>query len=261
MLLFLSSTWLLFRAQLAGVIVAKRTRICLLLALLPIAFAAFAVTVAERVGAAPAREIGWLLQVQVLVPLLALVLGSSVVAGEVENRTVTYLFTRPIPRASVLLGGWLAVVLVLLSLQLTSAAVMLHTLRTGLWWGVGDELPDGVAAPLLVAVGFGTIVYSALFASLGTLVKHPMVIGLGYVFAFEVLLSNLPGSNQGLTIQYYLRSYVWQVGEETWRNMDVFQTLVYESASGAVWTLVVVTVISLLGGGWAVSRKQYVLPA
>jgi ABC-type transport system involved in multi-copper enzyme maturation permease subunit len=39
------------------------------------------------------------LLVQGTVPLLALILGASVVAEEIEDRTLTYLFTRPVPRA------------------------------------------------------------------------------------------------------------------------------------------------------------------
>src|SRR5262249_8312028 len=48
---------------------------------------------------------------QVLVPLTALILASGMVRDEVENQTLTYLLTRPLPRPSIyvakLLAAWL----------------------------------------------------------------------------------------------------------------------------------------------------------
>src|SRR5688500_10434482 len=50
----------------------------------------------------------WWLYLRFIVPVLALYYGTALVADEVEDKTITCLFTRPIPRGAVLLGKFLA---------------------------------------------------------------------------------------------------------------------------------------------------------
>ena len=44
----------------------------------------------------------WLLFIRFIVPVLGVFYGTSLVADEVDDKTITYLFTRPIPRRAVL---------------------------------------------------------------------------------------------------------------------------------------------------------------
>src|ERR1700676_198284 len=50
----------------------------------------------------------WLLYIRFIVPVLGVFYGTSLIADEVEDRTITYLFVRPVPRRSVLLGKYFA---------------------------------------------------------------------------------------------------------------------------------------------------------
>src|SRR5690242_19204553 len=50
----------------------------------------------------------WLLYLRFIVPILAVFYGTSLMADEVEDKTITYLFTRPIPRGAVMAGKYLA---------------------------------------------------------------------------------------------------------------------------------------------------------
>src|SRR4051812_46911315 len=50
----------------------------------------------------------WLLYLKFVVPVLGAFYGTSLVADEVEDRTITYLFTRPIPRGAIIVGKYLA---------------------------------------------------------------------------------------------------------------------------------------------------------
>ena len=52
----------------------------------------------------------WLLYVRFIVPVLGVFYGTALIADEVEDRTITYLFTRPIRRGAVLIGKYLAYV-------------------------------------------------------------------------------------------------------------------------------------------------------
>ena len=42
----------------------------------------------------------WLLFVRFIVPVLGVFYGTALIADEVEDKTITYLFTRPIPAAA-----------------------------------------------------------------------------------------------------------------------------------------------------------------
>src|SRR5207237_3489353 len=50
----------------------------------------------------------WLLYVRFIVPVLGVFYGTSLIADEVDDKTITYLFTRPVPRRAVLLGKYFA---------------------------------------------------------------------------------------------------------------------------------------------------------
>ena len=52
----------------------------------------------------------WALYLWVIVPILGVFYGTSLIADEVEDKTITYLFVRPIRRGAVLLGKYLGLV-------------------------------------------------------------------------------------------------------------------------------------------------------
>src|SRR6266550_3563046 len=49
--------------------------------------------------------------------------GTSLIADEVEDKTITYLFTRPIPRRSIVMGKYLAYVVCTTSVVLPSVMI------------------------------------------------------------------------------------------------------------------------------------------
>jgi len=319
---FLRATLLFSTTHLRRSVRSRRTFFSLAFALLPGAVAWLTASFAPRISAADiATSIGWLLMLQVVLPILALVGGTAVIAEEVEDRTITYLFSRPIPRASVLLGRWLAA-LVLLSVvasigagfvlwsatrppvalkrvtqhgssatrhassgaaQSSRAAQRAGTPQDGdaaherdasendgtaRNAGVEREtvaapgsrtLDEGIALPLLQAVLLGSLVYSALFSAAGALFKHPMIVGVAYAFVIEGFLANLPGKNQALTVQYYLRSWIVAHGSDAWNRVEGFAGSGFDTPGGAVRTLVLIWLGALAFGAWRVSRREFVL--
>ena len=149
------------------------------------------------------------------------------------------------------------------------ALLYLIVIRTGS--SPEETMPSGLFGPLLVASMLGGLVYTALFATLGTFLKHPMIVGLGYTFAIEGFLAGLPGKSQALTIQYYVRSYLLAEGSPLWRTPasggsgeegGLFAMAASTAgASDAVVALGVILAVALAIGVVTISRKQYVLPA
>jgi ABC-type transport system involved in multi-copper enzyme maturation permease subunit len=255
-----SATYLLFRTQLARVGWSRRSAACLALAAAPPFLAWTAAQLPKGIaGGQIAAHIGWLLLIQVITPLCALVCGSAVVTEEIEDRTITYLFSRPIPRSAVLLGRWLAA-LVVVSVALGSSALLTAWIASTSK-APGPIVDAGIAWPLLAAALLGGAVYSGLFAAAGVVFRHPMIAGLGYAFAIEGLLANLPGKNQALTVQYYLRSVIAATGSRPWQDIEGFSTSRFDTLEGALATLAVLLLGVLALASWRISRKEFVLAA
>ena len=161
---------------------------------------------------------------------------------------------------SVLLGRWLATVLLLELLLLASAELTFAILQHGAASDAEQALPPGMAAGMRNACLLGGLVYSALFAAAGALLKHPMIVGLGYTFVVEGFLANLPGQNAGMTIQFHLKSHLAGIGPEVLARMHELaghqELLAPDDALRRLW---IVFALSLVLGCVVIARRQYVL--
>jgi ABC-2 type transport system permease protein len=177
------------------------------------------------------------------------------VAEEIADRTIVYVLTRPVSRAGFFLGRWLAAAFAVSLLLLFGVAALVLAASA-----LGVDLAPTFTPTVLGVTLLGGIVYCALFAALGTFLKHPMIVGLGYTFAMEGLLANLPGESQGLAIQHHLRTALVGFGGEAWAEVGRGSALVrYGPAPEAVSTLLVTLAVSLVLGCLIIRRKQYVL--
>jgi hypothetical protein len=120
------------------------------------------------------------------------------------------------------------------------------------------RLADGSGWTLYQAVLLGATLYSALFAVAGIVFKSPILVGLGYTFAVEGFLANLPGGNQALTIQFYLRSWMLEHGGKAWK-VDGLELEHPDSAAAVLTTLACVLLFTLAFGAWRITRKEFVL--
>ena len=255
---FLAAVRLVFVTHWMTTLRSRRALICLLLALTPAL-----VTLLPPVPQASAEEvvqlIGMMLLLQLVAPVIGLVAGSFVFSEEVENRTITYPFTRPVPRAALFLGRYLAtLVLVCGLLGLCALAVPSFALMRGR----PDDLAPGAAADLITAAVLAGAIYSLITGALGVFVKRPIVFGLFYLIAMEGVLANLPGSGQRATLQYYLRSISTRLGveeNEFLRENPLIQDTVFLPPTEAVVRLLVFIGLGLVVAGWGIRRRQYVL--
>lgn len=251
----LRTSILLFRTHFFRLLFSRRAALCLLIALGP---AVLSVAVLSLDDGPPPIDVvifpTWMLLFQIVVPITSLIMGSAVISEEIDDRTITYLFTRPFPRAALLLGRWFATALVL-ALVLGVGAVM-HTVAVELT--SGENVPVEMTRPIVEISMLGGAVYSALFAALGTFLKRPMIVGLGYACVIEGILANMPGKNQGLAIVHHLRSYV-AGGSDLWNKVRQGPFEELGTPADALSSLVTVMVVALVLGSIIVSKRQYVL--
>jgi ABC-2 type transport system permease protein len=146
----------------------------------------------------------WMLFLRFIVPVLGVFYGTALMADEVEDKTITYLFTRPIPRGAVLVGKYLAYLACTLLVVLPSVMIVYFLLVPF------SQVPttfDSLVIDLAM-LALGLAVYGGVFAFVGAFFKRPLVIGLVFAFGWEQVVLALPGYLKQFTIAYYLQALV-----------------------------------------------------
>lgn len=199
----------------------------------------------------------WAFFIRFAVPVLAVFYGTGLIADEVDDKTITYLLTRPIPRASVLLGKYLAYLVCTIAVVLPS--IMIMWLLVAPIQGTLAESFPALAADLGI-VALGLMAYGALFALVGATFKRPLLFGLLFVFGWENLALALPGYIRQLTVAHYLQGLVPHA-MPTGSPAGVLQA-VFGQPAGLVESLVGLFMIAAVGlwlAARAVTRREYVL--
>lgn len=238
---------------------AKKTRLFLVLGLIPAAIL-LTVRVLNLFGAGPASDtldymgrFVMMFYFQLLLPMGAIFFGSSVLGDELEQKTLVYLITRPVPRQAVLLGKSAA--------NLGAAATVLGGgMAAALLIAAIPPAPsdiDMTAVLRYTTVGILALAaYFSLFVLLGSFMRRATMIGLFFVLGWENLVQYLPGSTQKLTIIHYVKSLLPQLPGDN-------QFLIFRlepSGAGESLTVLFLLIALLLGGAaWIFRRREYVL--
>jgi hypothetical protein len=160
---------------------------------------------------------------------------ATALSEELESRTFTYLWSRPISRPAILLGKMLAIVPALIGMGLVSMGATWALCGAG--HGLGSALlatAVGIAGASAFAVGIGT-----LFP------RHPLVVALGYVFFAEQILPEIP-SVQRLTTLFHV-TQIAGVGEHAGT----------EGTLEALVTLAILSTIWIALALWKIRGSEY----
>jgi ABC-2 type transport system permease protein len=262
---FLRTVRGVFGLALEGMIWSRRSIFMAVLLGLPMVFALI-YRVAQGAGTA-VRTSGFDLYGQIVafyyvrmallpgvLPLAALFYATALVADEVEDKTITYLLTRPIRRPAILVGKFAAYLVTTVCLTLPALVVTFFTLVTargtaGLSAFVPDLFRDmGVLVLTLV-------VYGAFFTLLGILLRRPLVLGLLFLFIWELTFMG-----PGYVPRFTLASYVWSLVSyhPPQEGLGGILGQVLPSAL-CLQVLGVVTVLFLGVSAWIFSRREFVL--
>lgn len=131
--------------------------------------------------------------------ILSVIFGTGVIAQEVEQKTIVYLLTRPVPRWRIALVKFLAAVIA------TTVTVWVASVLLALTaYGPGDMIHSRLGRDLLIQP-VGVLAYTALFLLLATMLNRPLIVGLLFAFLWESWVPNLPGNFQKLSLMAYLR--------------------------------------------------------
>jgi ABC-2 type transport system permease protein len=198
----------------------------------------------------------WMLYIRFIVPVLGVFYGTALMADEVEDKTLTYLFTRPIPRGAVLLGKYLAY------LACTSLVVLPSVMLTYFLVVPFAEVGASFRALVLdlAILALGLAVYGAVFAFVGTWLKRPLVVGLVFAFGWEQVAMVLPGYLRQFTVAHWLQALVPHALPSD-NALSVLQSFFRQApgaATSVVWLAVILAVFLWLAMR-LVARREYVL--
>ncbi len=198
----------------------------------------------------------WMLYLRFAIPILGVFYGTALMADEVEDKTITYLFTRPVPRGAVLVGKYLAY-LACTSLVVLPAVMLAYFLLVPPAQ-IPATFPQLVTDLGLLLVGLAA--YGALFAFVGALFKRPLVIGLVFVTGWEQTAMALPGYMKRFTVAYYLQSLVPHSMPSD-GVVSILQGMFRDTppASVSLFWLGLYVVVFLYLAAKIVDRKEYIL--
>ena len=135
--------------------------------------------------------------VAVLLPLLALIVGTGVIGPEIDDGQIMYVLTKPVPRQ----------VITTTKLLVAIALIALFGVLPGF---IAAFIMAGATAQLAVAFAVGMlaggIAYCAIFVALAVMSRFAVVIGLLYVLVWESLIGNFATGAKSASIQQWALS-------------------------------------------------------
>jgi ABC-2 type transport system permease protein len=205
--------WITFRATMGR----RRALLFLIPAVILIV-----ITVALKISRPPARP--WPSHVlgtfgfSVLLPLTALIIGSSVLGAEIDDGSIIHLLATPVRRSSVIITKFIV------ATALTIAFAAIPELIAALISGGGYTEPtassvvgggpgafsagtpisnSGFAIGLFVGAVVGAVIYNAIFVMVSAATTRAIAVGLLYVLVWETLLSNFVSGVRLLSVSHY----------------------------------------------------------
>ncbi len=164
----------------------------------------------------------------VVVPVMALVIGASVLGSEIDDGTIVHILTKPLARREILVAK-LAVAGVLTAVVTGATVFVAGLIAVGVRFGVG----------LAVGAVVASLCYCGLFVALGVVSRRPVLIGLVYILLWEGLLTHLLTSGGVVSIQAYSVTIADRIG-----GAGLLDTTV------ALRTAIIMSVVVLIGGAW-----------
>lgn len=182
----------LVEITLRGLLGRRRTLLLILLVALPVLVA---LLVRLSGGRPDIDRVLDTLVVRLVMPLVALIVGTAAIGSEIDDGTAVYLMIKPIARwrialAKIVVATSMTAILVLPAIVLTG--LLLNGAR-------GDTLASTGAFVLACLVGGSA--YASAFVALSAFTSRALLLGLAYVLLWEGVLAGLLEGTKFLSIR------------------------------------------------------------
>jgi ABC-2 type transport system permease protein len=169
----------------------RRTVLLVLLAALPVLVALLARLGGRTPGEAPVFDA----IVRTVIPLVALVFGTSSLGTELEDGTATYILAKPIPRWQVVLAK------AGVAGSLTGGLAVASTLACVLLLGGISSGALGTAVAFAVAAALAAFAYVVLFLAASVFTTRALILGLIYILVWEGALAGILAGTRQFSIR------------------------------------------------------------
>jgi len=251
-------TWAVARLTLRNLILSKRTILMLLLSCVPVAIAAVVRYWLPLGAGRPVSQelftglfIG--LYVYFVILLMTIFYGTSLIAEERSDRTITFLQSRPVRRELIVLGKFSAYA-ASVTLMLLCSLGLTYAILSGM---DGDPSAFHEAVPFARygrVVVLAVLAYGALFTFFGATFNHPVIAAFFYCFAWESILPYLPVFLKKGTLMHYVLS----LGPNWTSKGEILGFFVQPTPpERAAWTLLGICVAFMVLTAIALHVKEY----
>jgi ABC-2 type transport system permease protein len=146
----------------------------------------------------------------VLLPLTALIIGTSVLGAEIDDGSIVHLLATPVRRSSVIMTKF--AVATVLTMVFAAVPELVAALISG--GGSAPSSATGPAVPvdisgsklalgLFIGALVGSVIYNAIFVMVSVATTRAIAVGLLYVLIWEALLANFVSGARLLSVSHY----------------------------------------------------------
>lgn len=181
-----------------------------------------------------------------LLPLAALVLSTSALGDEIEDKTLHYLALKPMSRFRIVSEKFLGTLLITVPIAWIAMLAVWLVISWGQLDGTRDMVVPMLASSLAGIAGFG-----ALFMLLSLFIQRALLAGVFYVFVWEATLSQFLPGIRTISIRHYMQSIFVRMVDDPDITLSGVSRL-----STATTTIVVIVVVSLGLASWRLRQMS-----
>ncbi|MBL1067975.1 ABC transporter permease subunit [Streptomyces sp. 7-21] len=175
-----------------------------------------------------------------MTPLVGVIAGTGAIAPEIDDGSIVYLLSKPLPRRTII------VTKLLVAIGVTVAFTTVPTLVAGV---ILNGNSQRIAVAFAVAAGAASVAYSAVFLLLGTVSRNAVVFGLAYALIWEAFVGQLVSGARALSVQQWALAVADRIAFD---GVDITSEV---SLTTGIILLAVTTVL----GTWYAARRLSML--
>jgi ABC-2 type transport system permease protein len=160
----------------------------------------------------------------VVLPLTALIIGTSALGAEIDDGSVVHLLATPVRRSTVIITKF-AVAAILTMVFVAVPELLGGVIATG---------PSRLAIGLFVGAVIGSVIYNAVFVLISVLTTRAITVGLLYLLIWESLLGNFVSGARVLSVEQYSLEVANSIARDT--NLNAHLGLGTAVVMGAIVT-------------------------
>lgn len=186
------------------------------------------------------------------IPILSIFFGTSIIKEEIEDKTLTYITSRPISKIFFFNGKFLSYSLIIFIIIIAGFLPSLIIVQFNQY---SIQFLSDFFVYLRIII-FSILAYSSAFAFLSIIFNKATIISLIYIFGWESIIQFMPGSMQKLTIVHYIKS---QLPIMETNSGFLLTNLQPTSILNTIITLIVMIIVFLFFGSIIFKNKKYIL--